>query len=677
MNIMDDGRLYKSKNLEEPETNLNDKANPKTIDIYQHLKLNLKNKYQRCLCGIPPSLYCIPCKISLCPNCHMKEHNDHLMTTREYKDLTKSDLNKIFLEAEKCLTNSEIYINADTIKQNLIEKVNTFTNEMISIANKYKKTKIDELNDLFDNLTTFVNKTKEHIQATKKTLKNYHELTKKFFMIGQNSDDTNTIFLINYDMINIVYQKTRFIKGITNNLLFDYRNFELQEDKDRENMLLQIEKSLFDKIRDDNTKKHQWTVDNRYVPKYHFTYCCERLNEDHFNSIEQRVRKYLEKIDAFKAKVYDSYSKTHTFSEIEKYLAEFESSSKQKGSDHLFTRRSSSAMSARSTENTITTSRAMPKIKIEAKDDVCLFNPILKRYFSNVIIEIYDNTFRILSKELQSSHADLLIKVDPDVEETNYAKVHEGTNVVTIYDRKNQKMIKKKLALTKNPFGYTVFPIGCRHILLGEKLYITGGKDEKKEYATVIIYDVKSNSIKRIMDFREARSYHTLIYNDVFDTLMVFGGEMTYSVEIFDPTVNRWQLLPSLNYPRANTLFHFDKPRGLMYVMFGLEGKITEYKYSDTIEYLDLTQAKEGWVKLDYYNKAETNLKTLLNTFPLNSSYLLVYGGVNKRNTTKNICILNLEKGEIDKIDKELFEQLRVEAKNSNKLSSIVSSFGK
>ena len=133
-------------------------------------------------------------------------------------------------------------------------------------------------------------------------------------------------------------------------------------------------------------------------------------------------------------------------------------------------------------------------------------------------------------------------------------------------------MIRKNLKLTKNPFGYSKFPLGCRALLIGDKFYITGGRTETQEFSNVIIYDRKTDSLKRIMDLNYPRSYHTFIFNDVFETIMVIGGEYCNTVEIFDPLTNRWQLLPSLNVPRCNPLFFFDEPRGNMYVLFGIEG---------------------------------------------------------------------------------------------------------
>ena len=123
----------------------------------------------------------------------------------------------------------------------------------------------------------------------------------------------------------------------------------------------------------------------------------------------------------------------------------------------------------------------------------------------------------------------------------------QGTNEIQIYEKKNNKMLRIPVKLTRNPFGYTKFPIGCRSLLIGDKLYITGGRDETNEYPNVLIYERKRNKIRRIMDMNESRSYYTMIYTDIFQIIMIFGGENKSSVEIFDSLINRWVNLPCLN----------------------------------------------------------------------------------------------------------------------------------
>jgi WD40 repeat protein len=290
--------------------------------------------------------------------------------------------------------------------------------------------------------------------------------------------------------------------------------------------------------------------------------------------------------------------------------------------------------------------------------------------------DLYDQYFRIPKIELQSSHADLKLKKNEE-EEQNYAKINENSNQVNIYDKKLNKIIKKKIKLLKNPHGYTKFPNGCRSVLVGEKLYITGGKDEYKQYPNSIIYDTKTEQVKRIMDMKNPRCYHTMVFNPVFETLMVIGGENNNTVEIFDPLTNRWQQLPNLSIPRAIPLFYFDEGRGNMYAMFGVEGSYHKPNYTDSIEILDLTEIKQGWMKINYNNKARMDLKVFLNLYPLNDFLMLIYGGLENRENKRNACIYNLVKAEMTKIDKNLMEELRHEAQTNKVLNTIVMSVSK
>jgi hypothetical protein len=153
---------------------------------------------------------------------------------------------------------------------------------------------------------------------------------------------------------------------------------------------------------------------------------------------------------------------------------------------------------------------------------------------------------------------------------------------------------------------------------------------------------------------------------------MVIGGDNVTSVEILDPITNRWLLLPELNIARSNSVFYFDKPRGIIYVMFGVEGGFTSGKYSDVIEFLDLTSITNGWLILDYKNKSQIDLRSYMNVYPINNDLLLLYGGVTFRNNTKSLCVFNLVKNEVNKISQKMLKSLRIEAKKNRQLSAIV-----
>jgi hypothetical protein len=299
-------------------------------------------------------------------------------------------------------------------------------------------------------------------------------------------------------------------------------------------------------------------------------------------------------------------------------------------------------------------------------------NLIIKLY-SFLLIELYEQYFKQETKELQSSHADLLIKSDDDDDAPkDNGKAIENTNQIQIYIRKENLMTKHTVDLKINPYSYNKFPIGCRSILIGDKLYITGGKDPQKYYKTVLIYDIKKKKLKRIMDLNSAHAFHTIVYIDIFQTLMVIGGEQNKNVEIFDPIVNRWINLPELNCPRCNIVFQFDQPRGIMYALFGIEGLYIDSEYSTEIEYLDLKNLKDGWTRLNYNNNAQIDLKTYLNIIEINNDFTLIYGGRSMRDSMRAICVLNKDKKVVTRVDKKMMDIIREETKYSRRLSKFM-----
>ena len=402
------------------------------------------------------------------------------------------------------------------------------------------------------------------------------------------------------------------------------------------------------------------------------------LGEEHFKPVKERLTKYNKHIQNFKKAIFKTITKTGNLKEIEKNVKALEFN-KLKGADNLFSLRDQDKNNKSENSSSSKSNNYFNKKNITSEDDISLNNPLLDKYFNHLFFFFYDQNFKTLSKELQSSHADLQIKRnendEEDEDDNDKGKVIEGTNEIQIYEKKNKKMVKYYIKLTKNPLGYTKFPIGCRSLLIGDKLYISGGRDEYNEYPNVLIFDRKTQNIKRIMDLRVPRAYHTMVYSDVFNSIMIFGGEGEASVEIFDPVTNRWQLLPELNIPRANLIYYCDSPRGVLYTMFGNEGSILDNKYSDVIEFLDLKNIGEGWNILDYRNKSEMDLKSLVNIYPLNSDLILLYGGVVFRGNSRSVCIFDLAKSQIIKIDSKIMESIRIEAKKSKKLSNIISGF--
>ena len=650
-------------------------VSPETVklDIFQHMRIGLKNKDINCCCDneLFNLYYCIPCKVSCCDKCFLMEHASHLLLQKEKYSLKPPRIDGSFGSIENVLKNDDLFQNLQRNRKDLINEMEKTCKRIEELANEWKEKKINQINELFDEIIENINQLNKDKVEAKKLLNNFATKQKNFFSLrDQNKDPHNTIFLIHYDLLSIPFtwseEMTRIAKEIEENF-FDHKTRE--EVRNRENVR-RIKEILF--LSDDEDPITHERLDEKFLPLIRMKLNLRDFNGEQLKGIDKKIRKINKGIDSFKNAVLASINKNGSYKDISRENNIYEHR-RVKGADNLFSQRKIDTLS-KGDENFL-----LPDHPIKSKNDVLLNNPILNRNFTHVMKDLYDQYFRIPTIELQSSHADLKLKQaeNGDEDVTNVCKVIEGTNQIMIYDKKLKKIIKKKLKLTKNPHGYTKFPLGCRSVLVGERLYITGGKDEFMEYPNCLIFDKKTENIKRIMDMRNARCYHTMIYNEVFETMMVVGGERNYTVEIFDPLSNRWQELPDLNIPRAIPLFYFDEGRGNMYVLFGVEGDYKKPIHTDSIEILDLAEISQGWMKINYNNKARMDLKCFLNLYPLNDFLMLIYGGLESRQMKRNACIFNLVKAEMTKIDKNIMEELRSEAKNNKLLNRIVMSVSK
>ena len=661
----------------------NDNQNMKYIDILFHLKENIKNNiYKICSCNTKNKYYCIPCKLTCCSLCSLEKHESHNIININEFLLDEKNINKIFNNFSNNIKKSELIKNSNDIRQKLNKYIDITIDEIINKLNIFRKKQKNDIDNIFNNFDINKNTMMENINNIHVKLNEYINKTKLFYNLNNDSNDDNnkyinidnynTYFLHGYDLINLTKQNIIKIYKYIETLEDDLRNYITNQAEN----FSQIKKELDKLLYISNEKEKNIILDNNDIyslvkPISNFIFISDNLSKDNFIIIKERLSKYLKHIKNFRKMIYKIINKTGNLKEVEKNIKSLDLK-KLKGVENLFSLRDQDKIDINNSSYF-----SLNKKTINSEDDICLNNPLINKYYSLLFIDLFEKYFKPNIKDNQTSYVDLQIwkkDVNADEEdETDIAKIIEGTNEIHIYEKKNKKMVKFSLKLTKNPYGYTKFPIGCRNLLIGDKLYITGGRDEYNEYPNVLIFDRKTQNLKRIIDLRIPRAYHTMIYSEIFNTILVIGGEHEPSVEIFDPVTYRWQLLPDLNIPRANSLFYCDSPRGILYTMFGNEGSILDNKYSDIIEFLDLKNIEDGWNILDYKNKSEIDLKSLMSIYPLNSDLILLYGGVVFRGNNKSVCIFNLEKSEITKIDQKIMDTLRIEAKKSKKLNIIIS----
>lgn len=309
---------------------------------------------------------------------------------------------------------------------------------------------------------------------------------------------------------------------------------------------------------------------------------------------------------------------------------------------------------------------------IKKKDDISLSIPLIRRYYSYMVLEFIRKNFFKFSN--LGGHSQNFLDEQQQDEELikDSIKLFEGTNEIQIYCREKRKLIKKSLFMDKKIHGISVFPSGSRTFYTKDRVYITGGKDCTQEYKIFMYYCIKDNKLYKLNDLNHQRSYHTMVYHENLKSILVFGGENNKTCEMFDFFLGTWSDIPELNLPRANISMFIDKIGTFAYAFCGTTGTITGSQNSDVIELLDLVDMNQGWAKIEYSNKANVDLKfSHTGIYPLTEDKILIYGASDSRRMQKCFVIFNLRTFDVTKVDRELLEELRMNAMKNPELSRI------
>ena len=249
------------------------------------------------------------------------------------------------------------------------------------------------------------------------------------------------------------------------------------------------------------------------------------------------------------------------------------------------------------------------------------------------------------------------------------AKPIIGSNQIQLFFQGSQKIIRKTTSLNKEEHGYSLFPEGCRHILIENNLYIIGGTNHVRQPINIVLcYNILFGTLKRLQDMVFPHSYHTVEYLENFDSIICIGGENSNQCEIMDLENKKWIKLPNLNNPRGNANVYYNNLTLELFVLFGICGIMCEkINYSDSIEVLELKDIDKGWIIVDYYKTPGLNLKlNYCMTIPFTKEQLLIYGGSNMRSFSKNIyALFHMIKNECNKVDTQTMELIKLEEKKS------------
>ena len=784
----------------------------KYFDAISHFKENIIHFNKNCTDPIKDnSYYCFTCKHSICDECGSFAHKEHLLIQRKnclnYDKTFFNDVSKMIEENT----------NIDKRKIQIKEEISKSIAQLKEQLDVIEKEKLKEIDKFFEEIKENYIILKNNLLSTKECIENYYNINKKFFNInldneqtnlnkvelteslkkkksglttinntidrynylksneiGDNRDIDNTIFIMNFELMNLCDNKNLQILDLSNQINNKKKNIS------------KIIKETTNYILEEFKTKYLNFNENSIIPKF----------DDYYWDVKIRCEKFNENIARFKETISDIHKRIGTFDKLKDLMSFFDSKNK-KGKDVLFNQQyfikmndlpnlnsnmaklmskklNKSLGKIRSTSknkingqysntastfktkdnlnsrdkilrndkngidkysqygyktlnsdskidtktmnvntnlatfNTLNNEKTTPILK---KEDVTLNQRVLQRFFAYFVLDFYSKYFKLIKPTEnenmynQEEEENIYIKSNQlknggDKKKQNlknskftkknsksvslianyterYMNLKErvkpiiGTNYIQFYDPITTKISRMQILLEKDKHGYNVFPDGCRHILIENKLYITGGADNcGYPINIVLMFSIENGQLQKIGNLNDNHSYHTIEYLDNFDSLIVIGGENSNSCEIMDLDSKKWTKLPSLNYPRANANIYYNNVTSDLFVLFGMEGKMDKnIKNTDVIEVLELNDIISGWMKVDYYKTVGLDLKiSYCLTLPFTRDKLLIYGGSTARSIERRIfALFDMIKNEVIKVDPKTMDLIKLE---ENKIRS-------
>ena len=788
----------------------------KNFDAISHFKENIIHFNKNCSEPIKESsYYCFTCKHSVCNECGVYDHKEHLLIQRDNcLNYDNSFFNDISTTIEDGMN---LDVKKSQIKEDISQSIKKLKNQLDII----EKEKHEEIEKFFEDIKINYDDLHKNFVKTKECIENYYKINKKFFNInvirpnekavtennkneilnsikkkksggnevniidrynylkdseiGDNKDLDNTIFIMNFELMNLLDNKNLVIQDLSNKILGKINNISNIITKTTDLML------------DEFNKIYLAFGENSEQTKF----------DDFYWDIKIRCEKFNENISRFKDTISDIYKRNGSFDKLKDLLSFFDSKNK-KGKDVLFNQQyfikqndlgnlntnvsklmskklNKSLGKVRSTSknkfngqysqtgSTIKTKEGNSRDKIIHtynlrnqngidkygfktmnsdskidlrtinnyqniavtqtlnnerrnlyinKDNIILNQRVLQRFFAYFVLDFYSKYFKMIkpsgdnNDDLEDNSENIYNQKNSPKKSKNkkngkggknesltkknsksvslianyterYMNLKEkvkpiiGTNYIQFFDPATNTISKVQIMLLKDKHGYNFFPDGCRHILVENKLYITGGSDNcGYPINIVLMLDVESGDLQRLGNLNDNHSYHTIEYLDNFDCLIIIGGENSTSCEIMDLDSKRWNRLPSLNSPRANANIYYNNVTSDLFVLFGMEGKMDKnIKNTDVIEVLELNDIVSGWMRVDYYKSVGLDLKiSYCLTLPFTRDKLLIYGGSTARSLERRIfALFDMIQNEVIKVDPKTMDLIKFE---ENKIRS-------
>ena len=309
----------------------------KVFDLYTHMKMNIKTSSP--FCEIHESKYthyCISCKRSVCEVCKDSFHSSHSLQDKKTVNFDENKTDLVFKELEVLINNTRVFTEPDKMKKELVLKVNEEFDSLEYNIKELKKRKMKEIELVFgDNGNAKFLMT--NISNTKKQFADFSKNYNGFFFNDEIKDEDNALFLQAFDIFNLGINVSKEYITIINQIRAYYQSFEDGKNRKTEHINRAIQTALEEEKKLEIFNTNLLVIDNsetktvdmkeihpEEIFKIKVVSNFERLGEDLFKELKEKLEKTTEFINNFKSQVFTSFKKHGSLVDIEKVLKTFD-----------------------------------------------------------------------------------------------------------------------------------------------------------------------------------------------------------------------------------------------------------------------------------------------------------------------------------------------------------------
>lgn len=321
----------------------------KQFEILNHLKQNIKNN-QSGLCDFHESnlnMYCTFCKQPICEVCEQTIHSCHYVIKKENFPFSYKYFESLFTKFDKEIAEIEATIQPVQLLKNVKKNIELEMNDLIEKLNDVKAKRLKEVDSMFVSTGFDCTNIKNTIKQTKDIINKYTNKYKSFLDINVINDYDCFIFLQTLDLDNEVNTKIDNYMKIIAQVKQAYNGINLAQDNRFTEISKMIDKLLLDQKKKDIQKANSkiWssldedqikmknlsgniedesggTYGNQVTKKFSEYY--QKINEDNFQSIREKISALDNFQENFKQKVYESVKKHQSMNEISKIVKGFD-----------------------------------------------------------------------------------------------------------------------------------------------------------------------------------------------------------------------------------------------------------------------------------------------------------------------------------------------------------------